>query len=362
MSYDYLLGKGRLTVNLNGVKENYERLSRLSVTSECAPVLKADAYGLGLEPVARTLSEAGASTFFVALPEEGIQLRKILPSARIFILHGFMSGEAEGMARKNLVPVINSVAQAYEWLTFCKITSKYCPAALQIDTGMSRFGLSEDDLKHDWLRELPLCLVMSHLACADTPEHPANKEQLACFERLTGYFPSVPRSLSASSGIFLGKEFHFDLVRPGAALYGIAPQKDMVNPLAQVVSLEVPVWQVRDVRQGDSVGYGYCWQAPHDMRIATVGIGYADGFFRSLSGRGTLWFKGTELPVLGRVSMDSVSVDVSNPDSGTLKPGDYVTVLGSAQSVDDLAQKAGTIGYEVLTALGRRYSRYYQNG
>lgn len=359
MSYYLPPGNGCLKIDLTALQENYDKLTHFSENAECAPVLKANAYGLGLETIARTLSEKGASNFFVALPEEGEQLRKILPFSRIFILHGFTHGSAEWFVKRNLIPVINTLAQAFEWLQYCRLAKKGHPAALQLDTGMSRFGLAEKDLSHGWLKELPLCLVMSHLACADEPEHPANREQLAKFTNMTERFPGVPRSLSASSGLFLGDEFLFDMVRPGAALYGIAPRKGGLNPLSQVVSLTVPVWQIREVEAGAFVGYGYSGHVLHKTRLATVGIGYADGFLRALGGRGVLWFKGKALPIVGRVSMDSVSVDITALGENALKEGDYLTVLGPEQSVDDLAEKAGTIGYEILTALGSRYSRYY---
>ncbi|MXV44466.1 alanine racemase [Saccharibacter sp. 17.LH.SD] len=348
----------RLTIDLANLCYNYKRLQEEAVGAECAAVLKADAYGVGLGPVASALAPY-VKTFFVAHPEEGQRLRAFIPKSRIFVLHGFLPGGTAFMAEHGLIPVINSREQALEWRNFCQESGRNDPVALQFDSGMSRFGLSLKDLEFGVTEGLQPVLVMSHLACADTPDDPANARQRDFFIKMADFFPGVPRSLAASSGIFLGSDYHFDLVRPGAALYGLAPNDQGQNPLRPVVQLEARIVQIRHVEQAAGVGYGMTWRAPAGTRLATVGIGYADGLFRSVSGHMALWYKDIELPVVGRISMDSVSVDIGNISDDALKPGDFLSVIGPHQSVDSVARMAGTIGYEILTSLGHRFERHY---
>ncbi|QHI95585.1 alanine racemase [Aristophania vespae] len=360
MEYNFESNAARLTIDLSALRQNYVKLRSLAHNAECGAVLKANAYGLGIEPVAETLS-GYVDSFFVALPKEGVQLKKITPKARIFVLNGFLLGQGDYLAEEGLIPVINTLSQAKEWLEICRLRKKAFPAALQFDTGMSRFGLSEQDIKQEkWLKELPLIVVMSHLACADIAEHPANEAQKKLFDELSSYFPKIPRSLSASSGIFLGQDYHYDLVRPGAALYGIAPQKGF-QPFSQVVTLEAPICQIRQISKGASVGYGLTWQAQKETKLATIGIGYADGLFRYLSSKGSFWLHNKALPIIGRVSMDSVTVDIGQLETVKLEEGDYVAILGPNQNLDQLAASADTIGYEILTSLGHRFDRIYRN-
>ncbi|MFT8489973.1 MAG: alanine racemase [Gluconobacter oxydans] len=347
-----------LGVSLRAIAENYNLVAALGADAECAAVVKADAYGLGADRVAPVLAARGAGTFFVAHLDEGIALRGILPEVRIFVLHGFMPGCEGSMQAHGLIPVLNDLEQVRSWQRLCGEKGCAFPAALQFDTGMSRFGLSDQDLEDRSVFEgLNLQLVMSHLACADTPDNPANAMQRERFVEMAAGFPGVPRSLAASSGIFLGPDYHFELIRPGAALYGIAPFEGS-RTLKPVVSLDARIVQIRTVQAGDRVGYGLGWTATKPTRIATLGLGYADGFFRAQAGRGAVWYGQTRLPVIGRVSMDSISVDLTDAPAG-LKAGDVLSVLGPAQDVDALARSAGTIGYEVLTALGSRFHRVY---
>lgn len=350
--------RGRLTIDLEAIKQNHALLARRAALAECGAVLKANAYGVGLEAVAHAL-ENQTETFFVAHPEEGRLLREHLAEKRIFVLHGCSVDEAPLLARNGLIPVLNTLEQARGWAAFCGAAGENFPAALQFDTGMSRFGLAPSELAASFLPTLNLELVMSHLACADEPEHPANRQQRDRFVEMARRFPGVPRSLAATSGIFLGPDYLFELVRPGMGLYGLAPNAQE-NPLKRALTLDAPVLQLLDVGAGVSAGYGLEWSASRPTRLATVGIGYADGFFRSLGNRGALWCDDERLPVVGRVSMDSVIVDISALPVGRLQEGDWVSVLGPHQDVDTLAEAAGTIGYEVLTSLSPRFTRCYE--
>ncbi|GBR54042.1 alanine racemase [Neokomagataea thailandica NBRC 106555] len=347
-----------LTIDRGVLADNYRHLDALSGDAECAAVIKADGYGLGAEQIAPTLYEAGAKTFFVAHLVEGIRLRPVVPEARIFVLHGFMPGCAKLLHEHNLIPALNDVAQVREWAALGADHGQALPCAVQVDSGMSRFGLSAEDIAEEGLFDgVAPCLVMSHLACADTPENPANAAQRQNFLAMAEYFPGVPRSLAASSGIFLGPDYHFELVRPGAALYGVAPNDDTPS-LGQVARLMARITQIRTVPAGGRIGYGLTWEAQRPTRVATLGIGYADGFFRAQAGSAAVWYGEQRLPLLGRVSMDSISVDLTNAPVD-LEPGDVVTVLGAQQSVDALAASGKTIGYEILTSLGARFYRVY---
>lgn len=359
MRYSCKQTSTRLTVNLSAIRENHADLSRRVGKAECAAVVKADAYGLGMKEVASSLA-GRVQTFFVAQPEEGRQLRSFLPDKRIFVLHGFLPGQSEFMIRHGLIPVLNSLQQVREWRSFCQREGRNYPAALQFDTGMSRFGISFDEMHDDAVIGLKPVLVLSHLACADISSDCANQEQLRRFLEMSSVFPGVPRSLAASSGIFLGESYHFEMVRPGIALYGLAPGKEE-GQLRPAVTLDARILQIRHLKQGDRIGYGLTYRAKRPMCVATVGIGYADGIFRSFSKSGALWIKGRRLSVLGRISMDSLSVDLTDIPAGSLKEGDWVSVIGDDQPLDQMAKSVGTIGYEILTSLGDRFDRLYQD-
>ena len=340
------MSTGRLHIDLAAIVANWQALSALAHT-EAAPVVKADAYGLGLAPVARALAQAGARRFFVAYAEEGHLLRRALgPGPEILVLSGHMAGDARLLAEATLTPILNSVDQLMRHLEACPDQ----PFGIQLDTGMNRLGMEWTEwaaVAEIALAQSPV-LLLSHLSCADDPDHPMNAYQLDLFRQMTDGL-GIPRSLAATGGILLGPDYAFDLVRPGIGLYGGLP----FEHARPVVALDLPVIQVRDLQEGEVVGYGNAWQAQRPSRLATVSAGYADGVFRALSHRLTLWHGDTPCPAGGRVSMDLITVDVTD------LPGDpeHLTLLGPRQGIDHLAEAAGTIGYEVLTSLGPRYAR-----
>lgn len=334
-----------LSVDLGAVARNWQALAARAGAARTGAVVKADAYGLGATQVVPALHAAGARDFFVAITAEGRAIRPLLPDdVRIFVMEGPRSGDD----LRGLIPVINSPEQ---WFRH-RATTPAAPFAVQVDTGMSRLGLTPGDwaaLRAEMLAAGPQ-LLMSHLYCADEPEHPANARQLAAFRRMTDGC-GVPRSLAATGGILLGPDYHFDMVRPGVGLYGGQP----FAGAEPAVQLTIPVIQSREVEAGAEVGYGAAFTAPRRMRIATLGAGYADGLPRSLGGRLQLWAGGQAVPAVGRISMDAITADVSA--LADIPPA--LTVIGPQQTVDQLAAQAGTIGYEVLTSLGRRYPRRY---
>ncbi|AFW00536.1 alanine racemase [Gluconobacter oxydans] len=354
-----------LTVDLAAIADNYRLLCGKVNAAVCAAVVKADAYGLGAEQVAPVLERAGAREFFVAHVDEGIALRKIVSAeTRITVLHGPRPDAAAECVYFDLRPVLNSLDQVDLWKREALRQQSPLDAVLQVDSGMSRFGLSRKDVGDladdpERLGGIRTNLIMSHLACADDPANPANKMQRQRFLEMAAMLPPAPLSLSASSGIFLGSAYHMGLVRPGAALYGIAPNTEAANPLKQVVRLQARVLQLRNVDVGEGVGYGLTYQPEGPRRIATVAVGYADGFSRQNGGTGCAWFGDIRLPIVGRVSMDSLALDVSAVPEALLHADMHVDLIGARRSVDDVAAAAGTIGYEILTSLGGRYYREY---
>jgi alanine racemase len=350
-----------LEIDLGAVVANWHLLAQQAAPAACAAVVKANAYGLGAAPVARALAAAGCRLFFVATLDEGIALRGMLDGEpEIAVFNGPLPGTAAEFAAYRLIPVLNDPAQIESWKG-----QAGRPAILHVDTGMSRLGLSPREFAA-LAAELPNSgiawrAVISHLACADTPEHPLNEAQRARFAAAARHMRGVPVGLAASSGIFLGPAYHFDLVRPGAALYGVNPQPGRPNPMRQVVRLSGKILQVREIDRGESVGYGAAHVMTAAGRAATVAVGYADGWLRSLSHRGCGYLGGKRLTLLGRVSMDLVTFDVSAVDPAVAHPGAMIELLGEHYGVDDAAADAGTIGYEILTALGSRYHRIYRD-
>lgn len=337
---------------------NWRLLAARAAPAEAAAVVKADAYGLGAEPVSRALWAAGCRSFFVATLDEGVDLRRTLPDGRIFVLGGVLHGTVAALATHRLTPVLNSLEQIAAWA----VTGG--EAALHLDTGMSRLGLEAAAVARlaaepSLLAGIRPVLVMSHLACADESGAAMNEAQLSAFCHLSAAFPGWPRSLSASSGIFLGPAYAFDLVRPGAALYGLNPTPGIPNPMVQVVRLQGKIVQVRDVDSPMTVGYGATHRIARRGRIATVAVGYADGYFRALGNRGHGVIEGVEVPLVGRVSMDLTTFDVGGLPAEAVRPGDLIELIGPSHDLDALAAEAGTIGYEILTALGRRHHRRY---
>jgi alanine racemase len=351
-----------LTVDLCAIVENYRRLRRQVPGAEVAAVVKADGYGLGLLEVAPALWQAGCRSFFVAHPGEGVELRAVLARAAIYVLHGLQGGSGEALADLALAPVLNHPGELARYAALARARERRLPAALQIDTGMCRLGFAAGELERLGradLDALELRLVMSHLACAEEAENPMNQEQLARFERLRPLLPEAPASLANSSGMFLGPAFHHQLCRPGVALYGVNPTPGRANPMTPVVTLEAPVLQVHEVAAPGSVGYGAVHRTRAGARIATVPVGYADGYLRAAGARALARIAGHEVPFAGRVSMDLISLDVSALPAGVVRPGTMVELIGGPDGVDRLAAAADTIGYEVLTRLGSRFAHRY---
>jgi alanine racemase len=353
-----------LTIDLAGIGRNFRLLAnKVGPTVTCAGVVKADAYGLGADRVAPALYQAGCRAFFVAHLDEALDLRHHLPrDVTIHVLNGLPDGGEGDCAAAGILPVLNSFDQAQAWSEQARQSGRRLPAVIQVDSGMSRLGMTPRDVARFVdapLAGIDVTLVMSHLACADEAGHPANADQRDTFAALAQHFPGIRKSLANSSGIFLGGDFHHDLVRPGAALYGVNPLPGQLNPMLPVVRLTAQVVQVREVEAGAHVGYGWTLQTALPTRLATLAIGYADGLPRAFGAHGAVYFRGKRLPVAGRVSMDSLIVDCSALPEGALARGSQVEIIGGHQSIDDLAAAAGTIGYEMLTSLGRRYERIY---
>jgi alanine racemase len=340
-----------LTIDLDAIAANWRALDRLTGPDvQTAAVVKADAYGLGVTRVARALAQTGARRFFVACAEEGAAVRQALgPGPQIAVLSGHMSGDTEMIHDLDLTPMLNSLDQITRHLE--SLPGR--PFGVQLDTGMNRLGveLTEWEAVAPILIEAGPELLISHLACGDEPDHPANEAQLRAFHAMTDG-TGLPRSLSATGGILLGRRYHFDLTRPGIGLYGGRPHEAAIPTL----TLSLPVIQTREVAPGETVGYGCTWTAEKPSVVATVAGGYADGLPRTLSNKAQLWDGDTPCPLVGRVSMDLITVDITNlpelPRS--------LDIISPNQTVDALADAAGTIGYELLTALGARYTRRYQ--
>lgn len=342
---------GILTIDLDALVTNWRSLAAMS-DGETGAVVKANGYGLGARRVSRALARAGARRFFVAIAEEGAALRETLgPGPEINVMSGHMPGDTDMIGDLSLTPMINSLDQLLRHVE----ALPGAPFGIQLDSGMNRLGMEHSEWQA--VRDIAISqqptLIMSHLACADEPNHPMNRQQLRNFREMTDGL-DIPRSLAATGGILLGKEYHFDVTRPGIGLYGGLPF-DLATP---VVRLDLPVIQTRELAAGETVGYGNTYTASTPRRVATVSAGYADGLLRALSGKGTLYAGDTACPILGRVSMDLIGVDITDLS----ETPQTLAILGDAQKIDDLANDAGTIGYEILTSLGPRYTRRYAGG
>lgn len=352
-----------LEIDVDAIVDNWRLLCERHRGGEVAAVVKADAYGLGAAAIAPPLLRAGCTHFFVATLDEGVSLRPLLPGATIAVLNGLSVGAGHEYVAHNLLPVLGSLAEVTAWTGLARQAGQRLPAILHIDTGMARLGLPNREIAilqedQSLLQGIQLRAVMTHLVSAECADEPFNAEQLRRFAIACAGLPAAPRSIANSSGIFLGSDWHSDLARPGAALYGINPTPGHPNPMRSVVRLLARVLQVRELNQGESVGYNATWQAERTARIATVGVGYADGWHRSLSNRGAACFDGKRLPLVGRVSMDLTTYDVT--DAPEVGPGALLELMGPAMPPDEVAQAAGTNGYEVLTSLGRRFARRYR--
>ncbi|MEC8198655.1 MAG: alanine racemase [Pseudomonadota bacterium] len=358
------LVRSSLTINLDAIAANYRLLRDRAAPATCAAVVKADAYGLGAVNVASRLWREGCRIFFVASLEEAITLREVLPAAEITALNGLLPGEATYYRAHEILPTLNDSGQIDTWAQFCR-SHEPMPAAVHLDTGMSRLGLAPADQNRlaenpERLNDFDFRYLLSHLACADTPEHPMNEQQRMDFAAIANRLPAATRSLAASSGIFLGPEWHFDMVRAGISMYGGAPNAAVPNPVAPVVTLNAIVLQIRDVDRPETVGYGATHQFTGKSKVATIAAGYADGYLRSASGQATAYSGETVLPLVGRVSMDLITLDATKAEG--LSVGDTVQLIGPQYGINELSADAGTIPYEILTSLGHRYHRQYTGG
>jgi alanine racemase len=348
-----------LDIDLDAIASNIQLLQSKAPRSKMSGVVKANAYGIGMEQVTRVHQDLGTKTFFVAILDEAIALRRMLGlGPEIAVLGGLFQGAEDEYVAHDLMPVLNSQDDVKRW-------KNGKPAVLHIDTGMRRLGLDTKETERliadpALLNGVNIAVVMSHFACADEPGHPLTSQQFEKFAGLAKLFPQARKSLSNSAGIFVSPDYHFGLIRPGMAVYGLNPTPGQPNPMRPVVQLKTRVLQVRDALKGETVGYAASYLCASDRRVATVALGYADGFLRSLSNKGILFWNGQSCPIIGRVSMDLVTLDVTDIKGAPLVAGDCVEVLGPGQDADTLAAAAGTIGYEILTGLGNRYQRAYK--
>ena len=372
---DPRLAGGRLTIDLRALVANYHALQHLCAPASVAGVLKADAYGLGAEFVAPALLKAGCDHFFVALPEEGRHLRNVAPDAAIFVLAGLFEAEAAPFySDAQLIPVLNTEREIAIWEAHCGVVGEALPCALHVDTGMNRLGLSieqaiafaEDNALTQAVQPI---LLMSHLAVGDNPLHPLNRRQIESFQKVRQSYGGIEASLANSAGIFLGKGAHFELARAGIALYGGAPVAGLKNPMLPVVTAEARIIQIRKVGAGETISYGATVTLERPSTIAVTAVGYADGFMRSLSGSGVPlrgliargghgFAGGRRVPVIGRITMDLTMFDITDCGHDALQPGDFIELFGPNIPIDEAAEAAGTIAYELLTSLGARWQRH----
>ncbi|MPZ57535.1 MAG: alanine racemase [Rhizobiales bacterium] len=358
-----------LRIDLGAIAANWRTLTSRATPVECAAVVKADAYGCGIEPVTRVLAAAGCNTFFVADLIEARRVRSIAPEAAIYVLNGLLPGTPSAYAEIYARPVIGSLVEFAEWDTFCAARGWHGGAALHVDTGMNRLGINPQEAAALGARVAQterhgVTLLMSHLACADVPEHPLNDRQIRLFREVRSHFRGISASLANSSGVFLADSTHCDMVRPGLALYGANPTPCRTNPMRPVVELTARVVQIRSVARGEPLGYGAAWTASQLTRVAIVAAGYADGYARANGavdgGAGAeALVAGRRCPVVGRVSMDLLAVDITDLPEQTAHRGDWVTLIGGEITLDEVAAIGGLISYEMLTGLGRRHTRLY---
>jgi alanine racemase len=362
---------GTLTIDLAAIVANWQALTRQLLTVECAAVVKANAYGLGLKPVVAAMADAGCKTFFVADIAEARIVRARAKDATIYVLHGFTLQCAEAFIELAARPVINSMTELAEWDTFVADRAWQGGAALHVDTGMNRLGVSPEEAAalapRVQTQNHGIALLLSHLACADIPDHPLNARQLRLFRELRALYSGIPASLANSSGIFLGDATYFDLARPGAALYGINPTPGRPNPMTSVVELSGRVVQLRAVARDQTIGYGATWTARRNSRIAVVALGYANGLLRAGSASdqhpgGAAIVAGKRCPIVGRISMDLLMLDITDLPDGAVRRGDFASLIGGELGIDEVAASAGTIGYEILTRLGMRCHLDYRGG
>ncbi len=350
----------RLTIDLAALAANWRKLAALTPTAATGAAVKADAYGLGAQNIVPTLYEAGCRDFFVAQAGEGIAIRKMATDAHIFVLGGVVGEIAGDFAKHGLIPVLNHLDDLERWRAYAAF-----PCALHFDSGMNRLGFEQGDTHKviEAASGFNISLVMSHLACSELRSHAMNSIQLARFRSIASQFPAARKSLANSGGVFLGGDYHFDLTRPGIAIYGGTPVANEANPMSPVATYEAKILQIRSAAKGETVGYGASATLSRDSRIAIAGAGYADGIARGASGRagggGFGWVAGNRAPILGRVSMDLTAFDVTDVPSQALEKARWVEFFGKNIALDDFAATAGTISYEVLTGMGNRAGRVW---
>lgn len=371
---EFDVAPARLTIDLGALADNWRDMAKRSGKARTAAVVKADAYGLGLEDCGITLYEAGARDFFVAVVQEGVTLRTYAPDARIYVLSGIWPGQEHLFYEHDLVPVLVSEEQLAFWMAVTAEHGEH-PCAIHVDTGFNRLGIPLEEaiaFAEDVSRPASFApvLILSHLHSGDSPESNFNRVQLEAFRRIAEAFDGVPVSLAASGGVFLGPDYHFDLTRPGIAVYGGEAVNGNTNPMRPVVKAEARIIQIREAKAGETVSYGGTYKLSRDSRLAIVSAGYADGYLRSLSGSGVAvrdvipkgaegFIAGHRVPVAGRVTMDLTIFDVTDVPRNRIRAGDYIELFGPNMPLDDVARVAGTIGYELLTSLGLRYERRY---
>jgi alanine racemase len=360
---------GAILIDMAQLRANWQALARRVAPAECGAVVKANAYGVGAERVIPALFSAGCRTFFVATLDEAAQARSLASGATVYVLDGLLPGTERDMVRLDVTPVLTNLADAHAWAALAHNGTRAPPAALHVDTGLHRLGMTAKEVRQlardaTLLHRLDIALVMSHLACADDAPHPMNREQLDVFLRLRAGLPPSRASLAASDGLMLGRDFHFDLVRPGYALYGGQAALEHTAPVEPIVRVIARILQVHDVAVGGRIGYSASYRATTPRRIATVAAGYADGVFRHASATnqtpgGAVAIAGQCAPIVGRVSMDLITVDVTDLDGPAPQRGDWVDLVGPDLPIETVGHAAGTIGYEVLTRLGARFNRVY---
>ena len=369
MSQGFASATGVITVDLGRIARNWQALASFVAPAVCGAVVKANAYGLGAERVIPALARAGCRAFFIATPDEAETARRFVPDAEVYALDGLVGATGPAFARLAVKPVLSTLDDVVTWSALCRARAEPLGAALHIDTGLNRLGLPVRDVRRlaadrSMMAGIRFDLVMSHLASADNPRDPKNRDQLVAFETLSALFPGANRSLAASDGLMLGRAFHFDLVRPGYALYGGQATQLTPAPVEPAVSVAARILAVADVAPGETVGYSATWRAKRPSRIATVAAGYADGVPRSASGSdgregGFVNIGGFLVPIVGRVSMDLITVDVTDMPDGAARPGEFAQIIGDGLPLEEAGHGAGTIGYEILTRLGPRFARLY---
>ena len=359
----------RLTIDLNAFAENWQHLSSLSPSAETSAVVKANAYGLGIEKTVPVLADAGCRTFFTAMVEEAVRVRKVQPSARVFVLNGIFADTIQTALQHKLTPVLSSMDQIAMWVTM----SGGSPCAIHVDTGMNRLGLTLEEAtkladNSSMLSRTGATTLMSHFACADDPDHPLNALQIGRFAKVCEQFPELEKSFANSAAILSAPQTHLDLTRPGIAMYGGEAVNDLANPMKPVVTSQTRILQIRHSGKGETVGYGATYKLERNSKLAICSAGYADGFHRSNSGTGVAlrnanavggegWLDGYKVPIAGRVSMDLTAFDVTDVPDEVLQKAKWIELFGHNVALDDAARACGTIGYELLTDLGSRYVR-----